>query len=105
MTHLHAQVVLLLRDHAMWDSAFSHIHYSSFMLGIISCSLFAASKAVLRAAVGDSKGCVKSIVGTYSLMASDWDPSQTTLSPWERFCMALMKLEQRTGLQVIHIDG
>lgn len=33
------------------------------------------------------------------------DPSQTTLSPWEKFCLTLMELEQRTGLQVIHIDG
>ena len=31
--------------------------------------------------------------------------SQATLSPWEKFCLTLMKLEQRTGLQVIHIDG
>ena len=33
------------------------------------------------------------------------DPSLTTLSPWEKFCLTLMELEQRTGLQVIHIDG
>ena len=33
------------------------------------------------------------------------DPSQTTLSPWEKICLSLMELEQRTGLQVIHIDG
>ena len=33
------------------------------------------------------------------------DPSQTTLSPWEKFCLPLMELEQRAGFQVIHIDG
>ena len=32
------------------------------------------------------------------------DPSQTTLSPWEKFCLTLMELEQRTGFEVIHID-
>ena len=32
------------------------------------------------------------------------DPSQTTLPPWEKFCLALMKLEQRTGSDVIHIN-
>ena len=32
------------------------------------------------------------------------DPSQTTLSRWEKFCLTLMELEQRTGLQLIHID-
>ena len=32
------------------------------------------------------------------------DPSQTTLSPWEKFCLTLMELEQRTGLQLIHIN-
>ena len=26
------------------------------------------------------------------------DPSQTTLSPWERFCLTLMEIGQRTGL-------
>ena len=33
------------------------------------------------------------------------DPLLTTLSPWEKFCLALMELEQRTGFQIIHIDG
>ena len=33
------------------------------------------------------------------------DPSQTTLSLWERFCMALMKLEQRAAWEMVHIDG
>ena len=33
------------------------------------------------------------------------DPSLTTLSPWEKFCLTLMELEQRTGLRVIHTDG
>ena len=32
------------------------------------------------------------------------DPSQTTLIRWEKFCLTLMELEQRTGLQLIHID-
>ena len=26
------------------------------------------------------------------------DPSQITLSPWKRFCLALMEIGQRTGL-------
>ena len=34
----------------------------------------------------------------------DGDPSQTTLTRWEKFCLTLMELEQRTGLQLIHID-
>ena len=25
------------------------------------------------------------------------DPSQTTLSPWESFCVAMMELEKRAG--------
>ena len=25
------------------------------------------------------------------------DPSQTTLSPWEQFCVAMMELEKRVG--------
>jgi len=32
------------------------------------------------------------------------DPSQTTLSPWEQFCVAMMELEKRVGLE-IHITG
>ena len=26
------------------------------------------------------------------------DPSQTTLSPWEKFCIAMMELEKRVGM-------
>lgn len=33
------------------------------------------------------------------------DPSLITLSPWEKFCLALMEFEQRTALEIIHIDG
>ena len=33
------------------------------------------------------------------------DPSQATLSPWEKFCLTFMELEQRAGFEVIHIDG
>ena len=33
------------------------------------------------------------------------DPSLTTLSPWERFCLALMELEQRAAWEMVHIDG
>ena len=33
------------------------------------------------------------------------DPSLTTLSPWEQFCLALMALEQRTAWEMVHIDG
>ena len=33
------------------------------------------------------------------------DPSLTTLSPWEKYCLTIMELEQRTGLRVIHTDG
>ena len=33
------------------------------------------------------------------------DPSQMTLSPWVKFCLTLMELEQRAGFEVIHIDG
>ena len=33
------------------------------------------------------------------------DPSLTTLSPWEKFCLGLMELEQRTAWEMVHIDG
>ena len=33
------------------------------------------------------------------------DPLETTLTPWERFCLTLMELEQRTAQETIHIDG
>ena len=33
------------------------------------------------------------------------DPSQTTLSPWEKFCLTLMELEQRAAWEMVHIDG
>lgn len=26
------------------------------------------------------------------------DPSQTTLSPWEQFCVAMIELEKRVGM-------
>ena len=29
-----------------------------------------------------------------TLRIREGDPSQTTLSPWEKFCLALMELEQ-----------
>ena len=32
-------------------------------------------------------------------------PSLTTLSPWEKFCLTLMELEQRTAWEMVHIDG
>lgn len=33
------------------------------------------------------------------------DPSPTTLSPWEKFCLTLMELEQRAAWEMVHIDG
>ena len=33
------------------------------------------------------------------------DPSQTTLAPWEKFCLTLMELEQRAAWEMVHIDG
>ena len=33
------------------------------------------------------------------------DPLQTTLSPWEKFCLTLMELEQRAAWEMVHIDG
>ena len=33
------------------------------------------------------------------------DPSLTTLSPWEKFCLTLMELEQRAAWEMVHIDG
>ena len=33
------------------------------------------------------------------------DPSLITLSPWEKFCLTLMELEQRTGAGYVHNDG
>ena len=39
-----------------------------------------------------------------TLRIREGDPSQTTLTRWEKFCLTLMELEQRTGLQLIHID-
>ena len=33
------------------------------------------------------------------------DPSLTTLSPWEKFCLTLMELEQRASWEMVHIDG
>ena len=33
------------------------------------------------------------------------DPSQTTLSPWEKFFLTLMELEQRAAWEMVHIDG
>ena len=45
-----------------------------------------------------------SIISLLTINTHDLDPSQTTLSPWEKFCLALMELEQRTGFEVIHID-
>ena len=32
-------------------------------------------------------------------------PSLTTLSPWEKFCLTLMELEQRAAWEMVHIDG
>ena len=34
-----------------------------------------------------------------TLRIRDGDPSQTTLSLWERFCLTLMEIGQRTGLE------
>ena len=39
-----------------------------------------------------------------TLRIREGDPSLKTLKPWEKSCLTLMELEQRTGLQVIHID-
>lgn len=33
------------------------------------------------------------------------DPSLITLSPWEKFCLTLMELEQRAAWEMVHIDG
>ena len=33
------------------------------------------------------------------------DPSLTTLSPWEKFCLTLMELGQRAEWEMVHIDG
>ena len=33
------------------------------------------------------------------------DPSLTTLSPWEKFCLTLMELEQCAAWEMVHIDG
>ena len=33
------------------------------------------------------------------------DPSQTTLSLWEKFCLTMMELEQRAAWEMVHIDG
>lgn len=33
------------------------------------------------------------------------DPSLTSLSPWEKFCLTLMELEQRAAWEMVHIDG
>lgn len=33
------------------------------------------------------------------------DPLETTLSPWEKFCLTLMELEQRAAWEMVHIDG
>ena len=33
------------------------------------------------------------------------NPSLTTLSPWEKFCLTLMELEQRAAWEMVHIDG
>ena len=30
------------------------------------------------------------------------DPSQTTLSPWEQFCAAMLELEKRAGWRSIY---
>ena len=33
------------------------------------------------------------------------DPLLTTLSPWEKFCLTMMELEQRAAWEMVHIDG
>ena len=33
------------------------------------------------------------------------DPLQAPLSPWEKFCLTLMELEQRAAWEMVHIDG
>lgn len=32
------------------------------------------------------------------------DPSLTTLSPWKKFCLTLMELEERAAWEMAHID-
>ena len=39
------------------------------------------------------------------LRIREGDPSQTTLTRWEKFCLTLMELEQRTAWETVHIDG
>ena len=44
-------------------------------------------------------------ISLLTINTHDLDPSQTTLSPWEKFCLTLMELEQRTAWEMVHIDG
>ena len=44
-------------------------------------------------------------VSLLTINTHDLDPSQTTLSPWEKFCLTLMELEQRAAWETVHIDG
>ena len=36
-------------------------------------------------------------ISLLTINTHDLDPSQTTLTPWERFCLTLMEIGQRTG--------
>ena len=38
-------------------------------------------------------------ISLLTINTHDLDPSQTSLSPWERFCLTLMEIGQRTGLE------
>ena len=40
-----------------------------------------------------------------TLRIREGDPSQTTLPQWEKFCLALMKLEQHAVWKMVHSDG
>ena len=44
-------------------------------------------------------------ISMLSINTHDLDPSQTTLSLWEKFCLTLMELEQRAAWEMVHIDG
>ena len=38
-------------------------------------------------------------ISMLTINTHDLDPSQITLPPWERLCLTLMEIGQRTGLE------
>ena len=36
-------------------------------------------------------------ISLLTINTHDLDPSQTTLSPWEKFCLAMLQINQRVG--------